>query len=68
MRADDDVGQREGVIRERLEQLAIERAGALVRSPALAGRDDLLDAVRCQGGDKCIDVATILGEEIAVKG
>ena len=49
LRPDDDLGQREGVVREGREQLRVEGPRARVALPALARRDDLVDAVRRPG-------------------
>ena len=57
LRPDDDLGQGERVVRERREQLRVEGPGAVVALPALAGRDDLVDAVRRQRRDQPVDVA-----------
>src|SRR5439155_13619518 len=46
LRPDDDLRQGEPVVRKRTEQLRVERAGADVALPALAGRDELVGTVR----------------------
>ncbi len=65
LRPHDDLSEGERVVGERREQLAVERAGPGVALPALAGRDDLVDAVRGQGRDEPIDVAPVLGDRVA---
>src|SRR5688572_23518122 len=65
LRADHDVAQREGVVREGREELRVEAAGTSVSFPALAARDDLVGAVRREGRDEAVDVTAILGDGVA---
>ena len=65
LRAHDDLGQREPVVRERGEQLGVEPPGPFVARPALAGRDDLVDAIGRERRDEPFDVAPILGDGVA---
>ena len=63
---DDDVGESEPVVGEGGEELTVELPGAGVTLPALARRDDLVDAVGGQGGDEPVDVAGVLGDRVAL--
>src|SRR6185436_20466955 len=65
LRPDDDVAQREPVVRKGREQLRIEPPRAVVALPALARRDDLVDARRTQRREQPIDVAAVLGDRVA---
>ena len=61
LRADDDVLEVEPHVRKGAKEARIEGARAGVPFPALAGGDDLVDAVLGQRGDEPVEVAAILG-------
>src|SRR4029079_5384612 len=65
LRTDDDLGECEAIVREGREQLRVEGAGAGVTLPALAGRHELVDAIRGEGRDQAVDVAGILRDRMA---
>jgi hypothetical protein len=65
LRPNDDVGQLEAVIRKGREKLGVEGARAVVPVPALAGRDQLVRAVRREGCYERVDVAGVLGDRVA---
>src|SRR5882724_10104157 len=60
LRTDDDLREVELHVRERAEERRVEMARPLVALPPLAGRDDFINTVRGQCGDKAIEVAAIL--------
>src|SRR5512142_2195254 len=64
LRPDHDVGQVEPDIREGREQLGVEAACAVVALPAVAGLDELIDAVRRERGDQAVEVACVLGQRV----
>src|SRR5439155_24522529 len=61
LRTDDDVLEVEPHVRKGVKEARIEGARAGVPFPALAGGDDLVDAVLGQRGDEAVEVAAILG-------
>src|SRR5438034_4818823 len=64
LRADDDVRQVEVDVREGGEQLRVEARRAVVALPAVAGLDELVDAVVGQRRDQAREVAAVLGDRV----
>src|SRR4029079_11045295 len=64
LRPDDDVGQPENVVRERREQLRVERTRTGVPLPAQSAADDLVGARGREGRDEPVDVAPVLGDRM----
>src|SRR5262249_17859594 len=64
LRPDHDLRELEPVVRKRGEQLGVEGARPIVPGPALAGRDDLVDAIRGERRDQAVDVPAVLGDRV----
>src|SRR3954464_8371472 len=64
LRPDDDLGQCERIVGKRPEQLLVEGPSSIPALPALAGRDDLIDAVLGERRDEPVDVTRVLGDGV----
>ena len=64
LRPDHDVGQVEADVGERGQQLRVEPRRALVALPAVAGLDELVDAVGRERRDEPGQVARVLGDRV----
>ena len=64
--ADHDVGQLEVDVGEAAEQARVEARRALVSFPAVAGLDELVDAVSGQRREQPREVALVLGDRVAL--
>src|SRR5947199_402311 len=59
-----DVREVEADVGERGQELGVEARRAVVSFPAMAGLDELVDAVRSQGRDEPGEVARVLGDRV----
>src|SRR5262245_2860295 len=64
LRADHDVLQVELHVGECPEERRVKRPRPVVALPALAGRDDLVDAVFAQRVDQPLQIASVLGDRV----